>query len=537
MSRKFPLGLSVLILGLMITASASGATYYIASNGSDSNAGTSQSAPWAHLPGMGTWTGTHTPVAGDTFILRGCDVWGNSNFPIQWNWSGSGSSPIVIDRDTTWYNPTNCPNAWNRAIFNADGAVMGGTECSGLNQFVKFSSVNYVTMKWIELTGYYWNANAGGSCGYDHTGILVEASNSDYVTVDSWYIHNWGHGSSAGDSDHFWYLTGSTRCAHCLFTNGIVNNTDSAVCGSTRCGGGWEWSTTNSVFNWMVNELKPYTQGTFCGNNLSGTGHGFDGTHENIIEPVGGSTGPNYYYFCNNYIHDNSSGELQFGNTGDVYYIWNNVDVQGSNVRTWAFPQQPGANMHLNFWNNTIVPSAGGPAILTCDSCNPATWASVNIENNYVITASTSGSVPTQPGLIGCSPNDCGTNPFPTSGSRTIANNVISTPANASNQGFTGSSLYVYSPQSGNCNGIATNCPIGAGVDLSSLWPSNFSSSDTTYACVQAVVNTVVQSVCNQRTPIARPVSGPWDVGAYEFSSGSAGTPPNPPSALAAVVN
>ncbi len=412
---------------------------------------------------------------------------------------------------------------------------MGGTECSGLNQFVKFSSAKYVTMKWIELTGYYWNANAGGSCGYDSTGILVEASSSDNITVDSWYIHNWSHGSSAGDSDHFWYLSGSPKCPNCLFTNGIVNNTDSPVCGSsgTRCGGGWEWSTTNSVFNWMVNELKPTTQGTFCNNNLSGVGHGFDGTHENIIEPVGGSTGPNYYYFCNNYIHDTASGELQFGNTGDVYYIWNNVNVQGANGRNWAFPQQPGANMQLHFWNNTIVPAAGQAAILTCNSCNPATWASVDIENNFVVTTNTQ-SQGTTPGLIACSPNDCGTDPFPSSGTRVIASNIVGTPTAATNMVYMDMPQYVYAPQTGNCNGISANCPIGAGANLTSSWPSAFPDSDTTYACVQQTVNTVVQSVCNQRTPIARPTSGGWDVGAYEYSDGSSQL--NPPTGLAAVV-
>src|SRR5437660_1067347 len=104
------------LLVLAVISSASATTYYIAANGSDSNNGTSKTTPWAHLPGMATWTGGHAPTAGDTFILRGCDVWGNANFPIMWTWSGSSSSPIVIDRDTAWYNTGNCPSGWNRAV-------------------------------------------------------------------------------------------------------------------------------------------------------------------------------------------------------------------------------------------------------------------------------------------------------------------------------------------------------------------------------------------------------------------------------------
>jgi hypothetical protein len=273
----------------------------------------------------------------------------------------------------------------------------------------------------------------------------------------------------------------------------------------------------------MVNELKPTTHGTFCNNNLSGVNHGFDGTHENIIEPVGGSTGPNYYYFCNNYIHDNTSGELQFGNAGDVYYIWNNVSVQDYS-RSWAFPQQPGANMNLNFWNNTIVQTAGTAGILTCIACNPATWVDVFIQNNLVITTATSSSGGTLPGLISCS--DCGTSlPFPFSGSEKFSNNIVITPTIATNMGYTDSTAYVYSPQNGDCSGIATNCPIGAGANLTSSWPSAYPDSDTTYACVQQTVSGVIQSVCNQRTAVARPASGAWDVGAYEFSTSAPAAP------------
>ncbi len=106
MKRRFPHAFFALILGVAMAGSSSATTYYIAANGSDSNSGTSKTTPWAHLPGMATWSGSHVPTAGDTFIFRGCDVWTNSNFPIQWNWSGSSSDPIIIDQDTTWFNTT-----------------------------------------------------------------------------------------------------------------------------------------------------------------------------------------------------------------------------------------------------------------------------------------------------------------------------------------------------------------------------------------------------------------------------------------------
>jgi hypothetical protein len=530
MSRNFPQALFALLIAVLTIGHLSATTYYVAANGSDSNSGTSKTAPWAHLPGMRTWTGGHTPAAGDTFILRGCDDWGNSNFPINWNWSGTSSNPITIDRDTTWYNTSNCPSGWNRAKFDGGGAVMGGTECSGTNKFVVFNSATHVTVNWIELTGYYWNANAGGSCG-DNTGTFVDANNSDYITWAYGYIHNWSHGSSAGDTDHAWdIVNGGATCDNCLMDHMVIDNTDSSVCGTggTRCGAGFQWSTTNSVLNWMVNEIKPKTHGTFCNNSLSGVGMGFDGTHDNIIEPVGGGGGPNYYYICNNYIFDNAGGELQFGNAGDIYYIWNNIYVSTSgDSRSWAFPQQPGSGMSLYFWNNTIMQQAGSAGILTCNSCNPATWVNVDIENNHVITTSTSSNGPV-PGLISCSPNDCGTNPFPASGSRVISrtDNIVMSPTTSTTQGYTDLETYVYSPTA------ATDTTVGAGNDLTSMWPAGFSSSDTTYACVQQAVSGVIQAVCDQRTPIAR--SGAWDAGAYEFQGGA--SKPNPPTGLVAAV-
>ena len=63
---------------------------------SDLNNGTSKTTAWAHLPGMASWTGSHTPVSDDTFILRGCDVWTSADLPVLWNWSGSSGSPITI---------------------------------------------------------------------------------------------------------------------------------------------------------------------------------------------------------------------------------------------------------------------------------------------------------------------------------------------------------------------------------------------------------------------------------------------------------
>ena len=65
-----------LLVTFFATKSAASATYYVSTSGADTNNGTSKTTAWAHLPGMPAATntaGNYSAVAGDTFILRGCD--------------------------------------------------------------------------------------------------------------------------------------------------------------------------------------------------------------------------------------------------------------------------------------------------------------------------------------------------------------------------------------------------------------------------------------------------------------------------------
>jgi hypothetical protein len=79
------------ILLLMFCANALGTTYYVSSSvGSDSNGGTSSSAPWqtiAHVNGQ-----SFNP--GDSILFRRGDVWNESLAPAS---SGSSGNPIAFD--------------------------------------------------------------------------------------------------------------------------------------------------------------------------------------------------------------------------------------------------------------------------------------------------------------------------------------------------------------------------------------------------------------------------------------------------------
>ncbi len=507
----------ILCIALAFIGNASATTYYVAANGLDSNSGTSKSTPWAHLPGMATWAGSYKPTAGDTLILRGCDVWGNANFPITWTWSGTSSNPITINVDQTWYNTATCPSGWNRPVFDAQSAAIQAPECTGghINQFLSLNSAMYTTFNWIEARNFYWNTDQGNACW--GTAGLIESTASDYITVDNWYIHAWTVGPSAMDSDRLIGIyNASPYCGNCMVANTVIDNSD----GNGDSGVGIQWSLSSSVVHDVVNAIKPWTQGSFAGNNIYNVRLSFDGaTHPNVIETVYASGhGTGVFYFYNNLLHDITTGEgFQVGNPGETDYAWNNIwwNLQANTGgNTWDLPQSCSTGVvGLYAWNNTIVTQLPQAVNAGCGS-----WTNFYFQNNHAITSN--GAT-----LISGSVNAT---------TKSIGNNVLVSSSAAASQGYTSSTAIVYSPQSQNCNGISANCPIGAGVNLTSVWPSGFTTADTSYGCSEQTLNGVVQSVCPGRTSVNRPGngSGNWDAGAYFYNSNL----PSPPTGLTATV-
>lgn len=514
MKRMPPPALFVVVC-FLFAAKASATTYYIAANGSDSNNGTSESAPWGHLPGMATWTGSHTPIAGDTFVLRGCDVWTNTNFPINWTWSGSSGSLITITRDTTWYNTSNCPSSWNRAVFNAGGTYIGGVpDCTaGVSNIFLELSGSYVFFSWIEATGLYWS----GTCG-NATGVVGIPSGS-HQTIDNWYVHGWSHGSvPAVDMQGFMYAQNGPNCSACTVQYTVFDGSDT----DQKSGGGVQsLNTVNNIFKYMVNAIKPYGFGgpamEIGGNDISYIGLSFDGqTHPNCIETIAGST----YYVHDNYIHNVSVCEGgQLGNSGEIDYVWNNIWVmRGNGANPPQMPQAETPNS-LYFWNNII----DGPWCMQSAS-HGYTWSgTVDFRNNYCINSG--AATPSTSGL--------------SAGTLINTNNVGQTEATANGQGYTNTETYVYSPIS-TCTS-STCATLRAGTNLTSVFPTGtspsgrtFTTNDMNYACSEETVSGVVESVCPARTWNSRPTgSAAWDAGVYHMASGG----PPPPTGLVAVVH
>jgi len=516
MSRlKFPLVVLAMFcfLGIAEMASA-GTTYYVAANGNDSSNGTSKTTPWAHLPGMATWTGNHTPVAGDTFVLRGCDVWGNPSFPIKWPWAGATGSPIAIGVDKTWFN-SNCSTGWNRPIFDGGGAMIGSTG----EFFHGQTGISNLTLDNIEARGFFWNTN--------NSGQLLSmfcfgncASGTHAVTVTNFYVHGWSHTALGAGGDVCTVFQGASTSPYSAdfdFEYNVVDGTDSTN-GGDSCRT-FEFIGGTIRFNIVVgvsNGFRPAGGGELGYNNCS-VSQSFDPTiHENCFE----TQVPNQtFYIHDNFIHDMQAGEgLQVCMSGETDYVWNNVWSLTNGGNPPAIPSNTGSPVSctaVTLWNNTIVPQPNVNCVHRTGASG-STIGTLTIQNNHCITT---GSL-----------NDSFSGVAAT---QIINSDTLMTPTTANTQGYTASESYQYSPIS-SCT-PSTCSTLGAGTNLSGSWPSGYSANDTSYACTEQTVAGVVQSLCPARVVNGRPGSGGgnWDSGAYFYATTQL---PQPPTDLATIV-
>jgi len=511
----------VLLFALLACAvPAAAATHYVSSAGSDSNAGTSTGTAWAHLPGMANATSTaaaYVAAAGDVFILRGCDVWFNASFPLSLSHGGAAGNPVIIDVDQSWFDSGSC-SVWNRPIFDAhtsgvsstpmeiNGSGGQATGCIGGdgNYFMAFHASN-ITVNWIEMRNLYWANDAQNTCWAGNG--FWRADSVDNITVTHTYEHAWSMHSyvanTYGDVDIAVWIDGPPNCPHCRLDYNVADNCATTSGTGTLVGGSLSFiNTTHSIFKCMSNAIKPIFAGEIGWNEVTQNGESPDPTvHDNVIETVDAQGNGGIYYIHDNRLHDYFSGEgLQVGNPGETDYVWNNSWYGLLNVGANG-PQVPQSEtpVAMYFWNNTVVD--WGDCIN--DASHGYTWSGAfQSRNNLCInSAGNAGS-----GSPSASPV-------------TISNNLGMTDSTATAAGYTSAQTRPFSPISG------SSPSVGFGTNLTATgWPAGFPTTDASLICTEQTVATVVQAVCTG-TPLARPTSGAWDAGAFQFN----GTPPPPP--------
>jgi hypothetical protein len=492
-----------IIIALVLSMSTAKAanTYYISkSAGADANTSTqatSKSTPWAHLPGMlscGSNCASYTPVAGDTFVLKGCDTWANSDLPILWNWSGSAGNPISITVDQTWFSVSACPSGWNRPIFDAQKRPITGVNVHF--RAAATGNVSYVTVDSIEMKGLYSSgAGAWGQLSY------VQCFNTcSNVTLNNLYLHGWNVVTDGN------CVIASAAGATNTFSNSTIDGSDAtgaSPLGAT-CYALYTWlpgHIANNVFHDLANGIVGYGASVNVGGNLIyNIADSNAGSHPNAIEtlPSTPAGGTGVYYIHDNVIHDHVGETLMFGNDNETMYLWNNIiyNVKGN------MPEGPQISNQTNItfvaWNNTIV----SPSAQLCFFWNSGAgggFTAVTIQNNHCITSGGAVATATWNGTT-----------------VKIDHNILMTAAQAAAAGYT-PSQFAFSPTSG------ASATVGLGQNLTGRCSGGMAGLcwDTTYG--------------GTRTAVARPLSSAWDVGAYQLSS-SQPQIPTPPSGLLTLV-
>ena len=329
----------------LVTLASLGITncYYVAANGSDSNSGTTESAPWAHAPYMPNCSGNCLTVQkafapGIGIIFRGGDTWHfgdgaratstggtlnfNANSPPNFPYvQGTAAHPIYYGVDQTWYSGS----SWARPIFTGDNptSTTAVSSCAytnlDVNGMVNLLSQAYYILDNFEMTGVCMSSVNNSTMAYLQYGGI-----SGPIWFYNLYFHGWTH-TVFGNPNSPVTCTPTTVCTgpHAFYgyyegtipstgaeriKYNIVDGSDSDPTGGNICYcGSWD-----VAYNYFTNATQ----------NLVRQPHTW---HDNVME----------------YFNDNGHANMleSVGDVGPVTAVYNNI--LGTSVPTdsvlWEF--------------------------------------------------------------------------------------------------------------------------------------------------------------------------------------------------------
>ncbi|MGB6723313.1 MAG: hypothetical protein WBE72_21125 [Terracidiphilus sp.] len=483
-----------LTTGSLVTLSSLGVTscfYFSKSTGSDSNAGTSETSPQAHLPGMPSYTGKITPTAGEGFILKGGDTWVASDLDLYWQWTGSSGSPIYIGVDPGW--PA---SGWTRPVFTCGGSACSYT-ANGNGFYTDQSNIQYIMVDNLEMTGLQEQCS-----GVNPNYFSVYGSNNTFEHI---YAHGWSHATQAcGATDGSAVFAPSTCCG------GGLNNTFfyNVIDGS---------DTTEDMMQGFLsppivydNVISYVTDGILgASNDIHSNYIGpivlcytSGGCHQNNLQNSGPASG-NYIMIYDNIITGSPAGGAsklwiaQGTNTSSlVSYVFNNLlfnNVTGNDVNICQIGSACGTH---NIFNNTFECDTGACSAPTVGETMTVNW----INNHCISSASNCINQPGAPVTVNIT---------------TSLNETVSV---ANGQGYTQTGTgYAWQPTS------TSTATLAKGTNEQSLCTTigNINTTagiacqhETNYSCTYNTANHTVS--CPNLIPTARPPA--WDIGSYQVS-------------------
>lgn len=490
-----PINVSNVGINGNITGSITGCFYISKSSGSDSNNGTSESTPWAHMPGMPSCTGNCAinPSGGLGFILKGGDTWVSSDLGISWNWSGNSSHPIYVGVDPAWYNSTQCGSSWCRPIFAGGGTASGNIFNVGNENWVIFDN--------IEVTG--MNNGQNGFQG-------VNGSNERATQL---YFHAWVHTVSS-DNVGFFAQCGAAD----MIDHNVVDGSDSSKNTLNGVYSSCAGTIQYNYFNYLVSGLLASVD-NFNNNLIENAVTSIDGDHCNLMFVFGPASGSTLYVYNNVVRKMICSGGVNFwlngnnGCSGCITNAYNNIiDASAASGNVFNIGGHPSAGNTGTYYinDNTITINNGG----TCMGNGEAPPRSTtNFANNHCVGGSK---------LCDGTGTTC----------NNAGGNLLQSMSTANGQGYTSAESEEYSPIT-TCT-PSTCSTVQAGINLSSSCSGNVTALCTSmaYPSYNSANHTMGISIVS---PAGQTRGSAWDIGAYLYNGGD--PPPAPPTNLTDVVN
>jgi hypothetical protein len=525
--------------------------YFVAPTGSESNNGTSESTPWLYAPFMpnSTHSSCTTLTSGIGIIVEGGSTYhgGNSSATpyMGGGWllnsgcgpHGSNTNPIYLGVDTTWYSGA----SFARPIITMDNPPSTSQTLSSCtyptaSNVIDISGGSYYIIDDFELTG-VCTTSANWNVIYMAYGSL-----SGWSKMFRLYIHGWSHVGFSNPNN----CTASSTCM-------------SAWRGSTQSGdisNGGDWVEL-SVLDGSDSDPVPMEL-CFCGayfwaynyfNNFGQfvhtTAYQFhdnqvfnfvDNGHANLYEGSGDSSGKTWQVIYNNAYGsmlqtpavNSNVGYWPYYPVGDSMYFFNNVDYLNGPMEWFNICNNSITEGDGRVFNNTFqfVHRTSG-----VDNYGPATnghTCTFTNANDHYISDDISGSVlGMYSAFTGCSlSGGVMTCTGGSTGTGTDTDSSTLTNSQATTDGYTSSQPFAYSPTSG------SSPTVGAGTNLTGSNCANINTAASTYpdlanaysACLNSTTYGCSYSAsghtvgtCPALTPTARPSTGAWDVGAYEY--------------------
>jgi hypothetical protein len=424
-----------------------------------------------------------------------------------------------------------------RPVFTGDNPLSSVlvNSCAYNDNNVTLLTLNgqsYIIVDNFEFTGFCWSTTNYGSAtvpGHSYTNWINSYWHgwSSTIGSDDDY-HLVGGGSNGTSTNHnvwdydIWdgwdALNGTTRA-----TNECASAVTGPPCRSGYVFGGESYQISHSVFNNVSQGMVTSQIYRFNDNLMENVYATYDGvTHPNGIESNNGQPAGLPMYIYNNVFLGVQQAvgvglwpEPVAGPTGIGMLFFNNVvySVNPGNCIMYDKPSGGGPAVNVYYYNNTTV----APCEFLMEAAHIAPTGTATFGNNHLIGYSSLSGFYNLDGT-----------------SVTITDKggeIPQSSSTATSQGYTSSNYFAPTASS--------NATVGAGTNNASFC-NTIGDATVATACQSSIGSVTEQAgsggmVAVANTPTQRPASGAWDVGAYQFDSGSA-SKPNPPTGLNASV-